>query len=104
MFSGTYPFGDITNDFRVILEIQQGKRPAPPSHHLSQVRGWNDKIMHLIEACWSEKPSERLSVEVIVGTLRALPDRPVDNRPLDMFNTSFSSQVSLSHPFSMLVI
>jgi len=103
MFSGRYPFDDITNDFRVILEIQHGKRPAPPSHHLSQVRGWSDKIMHLIEACWTEKPSERLSVGDIVGTLRALPDRPVDNRPLDMFNTSFASQVSQSHPFSILV-
>jgi hypothetical protein len=103
MFSGTYPFHDITNDFKVMLAIQQGKRPAPPSHHLSRVRGWSDGILHLIEACWAEKPSERLSVGHIVEKLCALPDRPVDERPLDIFNTSFASQVSQSHPFSMLI-
>jgi hypothetical protein len=103
MFSGTYPFDGITNDFKVMLAIQQGKRPAPPSHHLSRVRGWSDEISHLIEACWTEKPSERLSVGHIVETLRALPDRPVDERLLDKFNTSFTSQVSQSHPFSMLI-
>jgi hypothetical protein len=103
MFSGTYPFDDITNDFRVMSAIQQGKRPAPPLHHLSRVRGWSDEILHLIEACWTGEPSERLSVSNIVETLRALPDRPVDKRPLDTFNTSFASQVSQSHPFSMLV-
>ena len=103
MFSGTYPFHDITNDYKVILAIQQGKRPAPPSHHLSWVRGWSNEILHLIEACWTGKPLERLSVDHIVETLRALPDQPVDKRPLDTFNTSFASQVSQSHPFSMLI-
>jgi hypothetical protein len=67
------------------------------------VRGWSDDILHLIEACWTEKPSERLSVGQIVEKLRGLPDRPVDERPLDTFNTSFVSQVSESHPFFMLV-
>jgi hypothetical protein len=103
MFSGTYPFDDIKNDATVILAIQQRKRPAPPLHDLSRVRGWSDEILHLIEACWTEKPSERLSVGHVVEKLRALPDRPVDERPLDALNTSFASQVSQSHPFSMLV-
>jgi hypothetical protein len=103
MFSGTYPFDDIANDFRVMLAIQQGRRPSPPSHELSRVRGWSDEILHLIEECWTEKPSERLSVGQIVERLRALPDRPVDERPLDTFNTSFASQVLRNHPFSMLV-
>ena len=103
MFAGTYPFHDITNDFRVMFAIQEGKRPVPPLHDLSRIRGWSDEILHLIEACWTDKPSERMSVGHIVETLRALPNRPVDKRPLDMFNTSFASQVSESHPFSMLV-
>src|ERR1700691_2127210 len=103
MFSGTYPFHHIANDFKVILAIQQGKRPSPPSHNLSRVRGWSDEILHLIAACWTEKPRERLSAGHIVEKLRALPDRPVDKRPLDTFNTHFPSQVSQSHPFSVLV-
>jgi hypothetical protein len=103
MFSGTYPFGDIKNDGTVIFAIQQGRRPSPPSHDLSRVRGWNDEILHLIEACWTEKPSERLSAGDIVERLRALPNRPVDERPLDTLNTSFASQVLRNHPFSMLI-
>ena len=103
MFSGTHPFHDITNDFRVIRAIQEGKRPAPPLHDLSRIRGWSDEILHLIAACWTDEPSERMSVGHIVETLCALPNRPVDKRPLDTFNTSFASQVSESHPFSMLV-
>jgi hypothetical protein len=103
MFSGTYPFDDIANDFRVMLAIQQGRRPSPPSHDLSRRRGWSDEILHLIDACWTQKPSERLSVDQIVKRLRALPNQPVDERPLDTFNTSFASQVLWNHPFSMLV-
>ena len=103
MFSGTYPFDNITKDFRVMLEVQQGKRPTPPSHDLSRVCGWSNEILHLIKSCWTEKPSERLSVGRIVEKLRALPDQPVDERPLDTFKTSFASQVSHSHPFSVLI-
>ena len=103
MFSGTCPFDDITNDYRVMLAIQQGRRPPPPSHDLSRVRGWCDEISRLIEACWTENPSERLSVGRIVEKLRALLDRSVDERPLDTFNTSFASRVSENHPFSMLI-
>ena len=103
MFSRTYPFDDITNDFRVILAIQQDKRPAPPSHDLSWVQSWSDEILHLIEACWTKKPLERPSVGHIVEKLHALPNQPVDERQLDMFDTSFSSQVLQSHPFYMLV-
>ena len=103
MFSGTYPFDDIANDFRVMFAIQQGRRPSPPSHDLSRVRGWSDEILHLIEACWTEQPSKRLSAGDIVERLRALPNRPVDERPSDTFNTSFASQVFQNHIFSMLV-
>jgi hypothetical protein len=103
MFSGTYPFDDIMKDGAVIFAIQEGRRPSPPSHNLSRLRGWSDEILHLIEACWTKNPSERLSVSDIVEKLHALPDQPVDERPLDMFNTSFASQVLQNHPFSMLV-
>jgi len=52
----------------------------------------------VIEACWTENPSERLFVCQIVEKLRGLPDRSVDT-----FNISFASQVSESHSFFMLV-
>jgi hypothetical protein len=102
MFSGKRPFNYTPNDVAGLrFEIKRGRRPA--LHHLTRVRGWSNEISDLIEACWTEIPSERLSVGQIVEKLRALPDRPVDERPLDTFNTSFATQVSQNHPFSMLV-
>jgi len=103
MFSGTIPFHDLPNDSRVLAAIQEGKRPAPPLDDLSRVRGWSDEMLHLIEACWTKEPSDRLSVDRIVETLRALPHRPVDTRPLDTFDASFPSQVLQNHSFSKLV-
>jgi len=103
MFSGTLPFDDLANDPMVIFALQQGRRPSPPSHHLSLVRGWSDDILHLIEACWAEMPSERLSVSNIVEKLCALPIQPVDERPLDTFKTSITSHLSHSHPFALVM-
>jgi len=103
MFSGEYPFHDITHDFQVMFAVKQGGRPSRPSHNLSQGRGLNDEIWQLIEACWTPDPSERLSAGRIVEQLRA--NRPVDQRSLDNFNVSFESQalhVQVGHPFSIL--
>jgi hypothetical protein len=70
---------------------------------LSRVRGWSHEIFRIIEACWSQEPSARLSAGQIVEKLRLLPDQPVDERPLDTFDTSFTTQVSQSHPFYILL-
>jgi hypothetical protein len=105
MFSGKFPFHDIANDFQVMFAVQQGRRPSRPSHDLGRVRGLNDEMWNLIEACWTSEPSERLSASRIVEKLRTLPNRPVDQRPLDNFNISFPSQVlhdQVDHPFSTL--
>ena len=103
MFSGTYPFSEITSDFVVMFEVTQGKRPSLPSHDLSRVRGLNDQIARIIESCWSASPSDRLSASQIVEEFRALPGRPSDQRPVDSFNSSFSFQVAHNHPFSVLL-
>jgi hypothetical protein len=105
MFSGTYPFYDIKANLLVMRAVAQGRRPCRPSHDLSQVRGLNAEIWDLINTCWTTEPSERPSSGQIVEQLRALPDRPVDRRPVDNFNLSFSSQVlqnQVNHPFSAL--
>jgi hypothetical protein len=72
------PFHDIANDFRVILAVQQGKRPSLPMHNLSRAHGWCDKILYLVRACWANQASGRPSAHKIVEKLRALPDQPVD--------------------------
>jgi hypothetical protein len=104
MFSGNYPFHDIKNDFQVIFAVKHGRRPSRPSHDLCQTRGLNDKVWELIKTCWATEPSERPSAGQIVEQLRALPSRPVDDRPLDNFNNLFPSQVlhEANNPFSPL--
>jgi hypothetical protein len=104
MFSGEYPFRDISNDFQVMFAVQNGIRPSRPSDTLSQSRGLTDKIWRLIEACWVKEPSERPTASRIVKRLRSLPSR-ADQRPLDGWIISFPIQVlpkELEHPFSTL--
>ncbi|KAH8832256.1 kinase-like domain-containing protein [Flagelloscypha sp. PMI_526] len=57
MHTGKPPFAEIPTDFRVMLEIQQGRRPLQPPHHLLTSDLWN-----LVNRCWSQEPSERLSM------------------------------------------
>ena len=88
-----------------MMAVQQGKRPARPSHDMYQPGDLTDEIWHLIEACWLEEPSSRPTASQIAKRLRSLPNRPVDRRPLDDFDTSFPSQFlhkELDSPFSSL--
>jgi len=88
-----------------MIAVQKGRRPSRPSHNLSRWRSLNDDIWRLLEACWTPEPSERPSANCIVEQLLAMPDRPVDQRPLDNFNISFPSQVlsnQADHPFFAL--
>jgi len=105
MFSGTFPFIHMQHDYQVMLAVQSGKRPVRPSDKRSQVRGLTDEVWHIIEACWVQQPSQRLTVSQIADQLRRLPHQPMDKRPFDDFNISFPSQVlqkQLKLPFSTL--
>lgn len=105
MFFGNLPFHDV-KDHYVTFMVRSGQRPLRPSHDLSQIHGLNDEIWHLIEACWNQEASQRPPTSQIVEQLRALPDRPADQRPVDNFEISFPSRISrteLNRPFSTLV-
>jgi hypothetical protein len=84
--------------------VTKNKRPCRPSSDLSRLRGLDDEIWHLIEACWSPEPSERLSASQTVQLLYALPGQLDDPRPIDKFNISLHSQVlhEVDHPFAIL--
>ena len=104
MFSGEYPFHDLS-DFKFPPALMQGNRPSRPSHALSVTRGLTDDVWHLIEACWSQYPADRPTAVQIVKTLYDLPNRAVDLRPLDDFNITFTSKMWYKqehHPFSAL--
>jgi hypothetical protein len=106
MFSGSYPFPDITSDFQVMFAVKRGERPFRPTHDLSRARGLNDEVWHIINACWNQEPGKRPTAGMAVEYLRNLPDRPDDYRPLNDFDRALPSQVlssdRIDHPFSTL--
>lgn len=107
MFSDQYPFPDITTDFQVMFAVKQGKRPPRPSYGVSQIRGLTDDIWNVMEDCWIQDPVARPSATNIVEFLRGLPNRPIDQRPLNDFDTALPSNVlsmhgRVDHPFSTL--
>jgi len=107
IFSGELPFHEMPRDYSVILAVMQGKRPRRQSHDLCRIRGLNNDMWNLIELCWTDRPSDRPAASRIVELLCALPDRPVDQRPLDEFNTSPSSWMLDSqprHPFADIAV
>jgi len=106
MFSGQIPFYEYKKEFQIIQALTQGRRPSCPLDERSIIRGLNDTIWHdLIEPCWAQCPLKRPLMSQIVGHLRALPNRPVDERQPDKFNVLLPTQIltnEAEHPFSPL--
>jgi hypothetical protein len=104
MFSGNYPFPKILDDVRIVPQVKQGKRPSRPPHHPSQIRGLNNDIWDLIEACWNQDPELRPAASRIVERLRTLPDCPFDKRSFDDFTPPawLSTYSHGNHPFAAL--
>lgn len=104
IFSGQIPFYGYKKEFQIIQAMTQGRRPPRPLDERSIIRGLTDAIWHdLIEPCWAQCPSERPVMSQIVDCLRALPNRPRDERQLDNFNVLLSTQMltnEAEHPFS----
>jgi serine/threonine protein kinase len=105
IFSGNWPFHDLKKEYQIMFAVQSGKRPPRPSHDLSRIRGLNDEIWHLIDACWDQEPFQRPTSSQILNQLQALPNRPADQRPADDFEMSIPSELlhpGLKRPFSTL--
>jgi Protein tyrosine and serine/threonine kinase len=105
MFSGQYPFSNV-NQLSFPSVLMQGNRPSRPSDAFSAMRGLNDAMWDLVEACWSQEAENRPDIDHIVDTLYLLPQRTDDLRPMDDFNiTQLSSQMwhkQEHHPFFAL--
>lgn len=105
MFSGHVPFYEQKVDSAVLLSILQQRRPARPLDELSKVRGLEHELWSIIVACWAHDPTKRPTAKQVVEFLHRLPNKHVDKRPLDNFNTNLPPQLLLSHihhPFSAL--
>jgi hypothetical protein len=86
-------------------KVKRGQRPIRPSDELSKVRGLTDEVWDLVEICWSSDATQRLTAAVVVERLRALPNQPMDLRPVDDFGADFPSRSLYKHseqPFSAL--
>ncbi|KAF7984222.1 hypothetical protein HWV62_16024 [Athelia sp. TMB] len=104
MFSGCIPFQG-KRAAQVINAIGHGRRPDRPVDDLAHTRGLTDLVWGIITKCWQQQPEERFSAAQAVQQLCALPDRPVDTRPLDNYNIPPPSRMmykQAQHPFSIL--
>ena len=82
----------------------QGKRPTPPSHNLSKIRGLSDTIWKLIETCWAQNLKVQPTAQSITVQLNSLPNRLVDERPVDDFLDFWLQMLYtyVEHPFYTL--
>ncbi|KAF7973304.1 hypothetical protein HWV62_15625 [Athelia sp. TMB] len=104
MFSGCIPYQG-KRDHQVIHEISSNKRPQRPADLRAQTRGLTDLVWGIVVKCWDHQPETRFSATQIVQQLRALPDRPVDDRLVDNYNMPPPSRMKYKqaqHPFSVL--
>jgi hypothetical protein len=104
MFSGKIPFEDVEL-YELPLLLQIGERPSLPADDLSRCRGLSAEMEHLIQDCWTEDPTHRPSADEVVERLKNLPNRPVDQRPLNEIGTSFFMQllsIQSDNPFAVL--
>jgi hypothetical protein len=107
MFSGSFPFQDIKNEFRFMLEVKQGKRPLRPPHDPSSSRGLTDEVWKLMEECWASHPEDRPSAAKVVRCIRSLCHLQADQRPPDDFHFSprnFRSKLRVDDPFAPLFL
>ena len=104
MFSGKIPFEGVELDELPLL-LQTGERPFLPADDLSRRRGLSPEMKDLIQDCWTQDPTKRPSADTIVERLKLLPDRLVDQRPIDEIGTSFFVQLlsnQVDNPFAIL--
>ena len=104
MFSGKIPFEDVEL-YELPLLLQTGERPSLPTDDLSRRRGLSAEMENLIQDCWSQDPTKRPSADAVVERLKLLPNRLVDQRPVNDIGTSFFMQLlgsQVDNPFAVL--
>ncbi|KAG6839578.1 hypothetical protein C0991_001359, partial [Blastosporella zonata] len=71
IFTGNIPFYHVTREVAVPLQVKSGNRPIRP---LASSPSWNawglsEPLWGLMEDCWRAEPSERPSLEKVIGLL-----------------------------------
>jgi hypothetical protein len=104
MFSGKIPFEDVElHELPLLLQTEE--RPSLPADDLSRRRGLSAEMEHLIQDCWTQDPTKRPSADTVVERLKLLPNRLVDERPVNSIGTPFFMQLlsnQIDNPFAVL--
>ncbi|KAF9007325.1 kinase-like protein, partial [Hymenopellis radicata] len=69
LYTGRAPFHDIVHETQIILGVIEGQRPDRPTYTDPIL---SDELWRLIQACWSEKFSDRPSTSDVVSILKDL--------------------------------
>jgi hypothetical protein len=104
MFSGKLPFEGVEL-YELPVLLQTGERPFLPADNLSRCRGLSAEMEDLIQDCWIQDPTKRPSADKVVEQLKLLPNRPVDQRPVNEVGTSFFMQLlsnQVDNPLAVL--
>jgi hypothetical protein len=71
------PFHNLRREAQVIMGVLSGHRPSKPDEALSKCTGLSDAIWSIMEQCWSESLTSRLSASAVVVLLRDIPSSVV---------------------------
>jgi serine/threonine protein kinase len=79
IMAGKAPYENKRNTMSILMDVSNGKRETIPSNCPAE-------IAHLIQQCWSQDPSERPDVDVIIATLNQIqkklkPEAPKFYKP-----------------------
>ncbi|EJD00108.1 kinase-like protein, partial [Fomitiporia mediterranea MF3/22] len=76
IFSGTMPFSELPRPVAVMHQVLNGKRPRRPRGN-ADMRGLNDYVWSLIEACWSHETTKRPSMTDVLRSLDKMENHSV---------------------------
>ncbi|KAF8306345.1 kinase-like protein [Clavulina sp. PMI_390] len=78
MWTGKKPFSDMSMEWKVTLASIKGKRPTKPSDsaiYLNLHQKLEGDFWNLLLEMWTQKPSERPAIDVVLSRLRVIFDK-----------------------------
>ena len=98
IFTGCYPFCEVSRDSRVMWKVSQGHYPSRPSATAPWTSwGLTQAVWELMESCWKKEPGDRPVIGEIIAQLNAVgrvDDRPSSGWMTDMSPSYFRNIVS----------
>jgi len=72
LLTGEPPFMEIQNTIQVLFAVASGKRPSRPTGEKWTLHVLTDPLWELIEACWAQKPEDRIDIHTFLERLKPL--------------------------------